>query len=60
MVHAQTLTRRGSTTTHQMGIHGNTMNPKAMGIKGEYAATSVAASEYQSKFAFCSFFFVPK
>ncbi|KAM3182633.1 hypothetical protein ACTXT7_011922 [Hymenolepis weldensis] len=47
MVHAQTLTRRGSTTTHQMGIHGNTMNPKAMGIKGEYAATSVATSEYQ-------------
>ncbi|VDL33131.1 unnamed protein product [Hymenolepis diminuta] len=48
MVHAQTLTRRGSTTTHQMGIHGNTMNPKAMGIKGEYAATSVATSEYQT------------
>ncbi|KAM7537325.1 hypothetical protein Aperf_G00000076226 [Anoplocephala perfoliata] len=48
VVHAQTLTRRGSTTTHQMGIHGNTMNPKAMGTKGEYAATSVAASEYQT------------
>ncbi|KAL5970569.1 Abl interactor 2, partial [Taenia solium] len=50
VVHAQTLTRRGSTTTHQMGHHGNTINPKAMSIKvgGEYAATSVTASDYQS------------
>ncbi|VDM17583.1 unnamed protein product [Hydatigera taeniaeformis] len=50
VVHAQTLTRRGSTTTHQMGHHGNTINPKAMNIKvgGEYAATSVTASDYQS------------
>nr|CDS31754.1 abl interactor 2 [Hymenolepis microstoma] len=51
MVHAQTLTRRGSTATYQMGIHGNTMNPKAMGIKGEYAATSVTTSEYQTGMA---------
>ncbi|CDS42257.1 abl interactor 2 [Echinococcus multilocularis] len=50
VVHAQTLTRRGSTTAHQMGHHGNTINPKAMSIKvgGEYAATSVTASDYQS------------
>ena len=59
VVHAQTLTRRGSAKTHQMGTHGNTINPKAVGLKvgGEYAAaSSVAGSEFQSEFRFLTHF----